>query len=105
VKNYGIIARPLTNLLHHKSFAWSDIAQSAFDQLKWAISTTPMLVFPDFSKEFVVETDACDTGIEVILSHDDHLTAFFSKGLSVSNQKLSTYEKKFLAVMMAIDNW
>jgi hypothetical protein len=34
VKNYGIIARPLTNLLHHKAFSLSNTAQSAFDKLK-----------------------------------------------------------------------
>jgi hypothetical protein len=34
VKNCGIIARPLTNLLHHKTLSLSNTAQSAFDKLK-----------------------------------------------------------------------
>jgi hypothetical protein len=57
VKNYGSIAKPLTNLLHHKNFAWDAAIQAAFDQLKSAMTTTPVLAFPNFSKDFVVETN------------------------------------------------
>jgi hypothetical protein len=79
VQHYDTLARPLTNLLHHKKFSWSDSAQEAFDKLKTAMSTTPVLAFPYFSKEFVVETDACDSGIGVVLSHEGHPIAYFSK--------------------------
>jgi hypothetical protein len=99
------MVRPLTNLLHHKTFVWTDSAQSAFDQLKKAMISTPVLAFPHFSKEFVVETDACETEIAAVLSQEGHPLAYFSKGLSVNNQKLSTYEKEFLAVLMAVDKW
>jgi hypothetical protein len=68
VQYYGTMARPLTNLLHHKKFVWTPDAQQAFDQLKLVVSPTPVLTFPDFSKEFVVETDACDTRIGAVLS-------------------------------------
>jgi hypothetical protein len=105
VECYGILARPLTNMLHHKKFSWIDDARQAFDSLKIAITTTPVLTFPDFSKEFTVETDACDSGIGVVLSQDGHPIAYFSKGLSVANQRLSTYEKEFMAVLMAVDKW
>jgi hypothetical protein len=94
----------LTNLLHHKVFPWSDEAQQAFEQLKQAMISTHVLAFPDFSKEFVVETNAYDNGIGVVLSQDDHPVVYFSKGLSVVNQKLSTYEKEVLAVMV-VDKW
>jgi hypothetical protein len=65
----------------------------AFDNLKEAVTTTPVLRFLDFSKEFEVETDACDTGIGVVLSQDGHHVAYFSKGQSGNNEKFSTYEK------------
>jgi hypothetical protein len=48
-----------------------------------------------------VETGACDTGIGAVLSQEGHPIAYFSKGLSSNNEKLSTYEKEFLAV----DKW
>jgi hypothetical protein len=105
VRHYGTIARPLTNLLHQKAFSWSTTAQEAFEQLKIAMSTTHVLTFLDFAKEFIVETDVCDTGIGALLTQEGHPIAYFSKGLSIFNQKLSTYEKEFLSVMMVVDKW
>jgi hypothetical protein len=46
----------------------------------------------------MIETDACETGIGVVLSQEGHPIAYFSKGLSAANQKLSTYENEFLDV-------
>jgi hypothetical protein len=95
VPRYGIIAKPLTQLLTKKGFSWNNQAQTAFEQLKLAMVNTPVLALPNFNKLFAIETDACDTGIG----------AFFSKALGVRNQQLSTYEKEFLVVMMAVDKW
>jgi hypothetical protein len=50
VKHYGIMARPLTNLLHHKVFSWNSDAQEAFEKPMLAMSSTLVLAFPDFSK-------------------------------------------------------
>lgn len=102
---YGIIAKPLTNLLTKKGFEWSEQAQTAFDLLKRAMASAPVLTLPDFTKPFSIETDACDTGIGAVLVQDGHPVAYFSKALGVRNQKLSAYEKEFLAVMMAVDKW
>ncbi|XP_071680988.1 uncharacterized protein [Lolium perenne] len=105
VARYGIIAKPLTQLLTKKGFQWSEQAQQAFDQLKHAMVNTPVLALPNFDRPFSIETDACDTGIGAVLVQDAHPIAYFSKALGVKNQQLSTYEKEFLAVMMAVDKW
>lgn len=53
----------------------------------------------------MLEIDACATGIGAVLSQDGHPIAFYSKALGIQNQKLSIYEKEFLAIMMEIDKW
>jgi hypothetical protein len=67
--------------------------------------SVPVLSLPNFGEPFKIETDACETGAGAVLQQKGHLVAFFSKALSKTNQKLSTYEKEFLAVLMAVDKW
>lgn len=105
VRAYGILAKPLTNLLKRKAFEWSAEAEEAFLALKTAMSTTPVLTLPDFSKQFVVETDACDAGVGAVLMQDGHPIAFLSKALSLHHKSLSIYEKEFLALIMAVERW
>jgi hypothetical protein len=103
--NYAVIARPLTNLLKKKSFDWTPAATDAFHALKHAMMSTPVLALPDFSKQFVVETDACDTGIGAVLMQDHHPIAYLSKPLGANHLALSIYGKEFLALLMAIERW
>lgn len=105
VRHYGIIAKPLTNLLKKKGFEWTPLASQAFVHLKQAMVSAPVLALPDFDLPFAIETDACDTRVGAVLMQNGHPIAYLSKALGVNNQKLSIYEKEFLAVMMAIDRW
>ncbi|PVH32846.1 hypothetical protein PAHAL_9G503400 [Panicum hallii] len=52
VQNYGILARPLTQLLKKKQFHWSPEAEQAFATLKQAMTTTPVLLLLDFTQPF-----------------------------------------------------
>ena len=105
VQHYGLIATPLTQLLRKKQFIWSDTAQNAFEQLKHAMITTPVLALPDFSKQFIVETDASDVGLGAVLMQDNQPIAYLSKALAQHHKHLSIYEKEFLALIMAVDKW
>jgi hypothetical protein len=77
----------------------------AFQKLKKAMMSTPVLALPNFDGSFVVETDACEDGIGAILMQRHRPTAYLSKALSVKNKGLSIYDKKFLALLMAVEKW
>jgi len=62
-------------------FQWTQQATEAFRKLKQTLSQAPVLALPNFSKTFVLETDASSTGIGAILSQDGHPITYFSKKL------------------------
>jgi hypothetical protein len=63
------------------------------------------LALPDFSLPFAIETDACATGIGAVLIQQGHPLAFISKALGPRNRGLSTYEKEYMAILVAVDQW
>jgi hypothetical protein len=65
----------------------------------------PVLALLDFSKNFFLETDACDSGLVAILSQEDRPVAYFSKSLSPKHMGLSIYEKEYLVILMAVEKW
>jgi hypothetical protein len=95
VKNYGVLAKPLTQLLKHKIFSWPLEADTTFQTLKHAMCCVPVLALLDFEVPFEIETDACEMGVGAMLSQNSHPIAFFSKALSIRNQQLPTYERVF----------
>lgn len=101
-----MISRPLYDPLKKGVlFQWNSRADIVFKLLKQALVTAPVLALPDFSKPFVLETDACETGFGAVLIQDGHPVAYLSKAVCSKNQALSTYEKECMAILLAIDKW
>jgi hypothetical protein len=104
IRNYGIISRPLTDLLKKNvQFTWTPHLQICFDTLKQALISAPVLALPNFKQPFTIETDASDKGVGAVLMQQGHPIAYLSKSLSPKTQALSTYEKECLAVILAVD--
>ena len=72
VKGFATIAKPLHNLTKRNViFEWKPEYQLAFDSLKERLTSTPIMTYPDFSKRFILATDASDWGIGAVLSQKD----------------------------------
>lgn len=93
VKGYGTIAAPLTDLLKKCAFHWTPAAIEAFNQLKQALLTHPVLSMPNFEEDFVVETDASGTGLGDVLMQKGHPIAYISQKFKGNALNLSAYEK------------
>lgn len=106
IDGYGSISQPLTQLLRkHVPFVWTQETELAFNCLKKALISAPVLALPDFSCTFVIETDASDVGIGAVLMQRDYPLAFVSKALGPRNRALSTYEKEYMAILLAVEQW
>ena len=105
VRNYATITAPLTSLLCKDAFEWTIESQEAFNKLKSAMSNTPVLALPDFSKPFVVETDASGTAMGAVLTQAGHPLAFFSKNFAPKLLTASTYVRELHAITSAVRKW
>ncbi|RVW63028.1 Retrovirus-related Pol polyprotein from transposon 17.6 [Vitis vinifera] len=86
VRNYGIIAWALTNLLKKGQFAWTKDAETAFQALKQTMTSTPTLAMPNFNEPLIIESDASGDGIGVVLTQQGKPIAFMSRALGVSKR-------------------
>ncbi|XP_073360196.1 uncharacterized protein [Aegilops tauschii subsp. strangulata] len=106
IKHYGMISKPLTELLKKGvPFVWTTVTETAFTTLKKALVEARVLALAQFDKPFVIETDACDSGIGDVLMQEGHPLAYVSKALGPKNRALSVYEKEYLAILLAVDQW
>ena len=70
VPNYAATAVALTDATaksRPNELLWSEAMENAYNKLKMALSTTPILQLPDWNKPFVLRTDACEDGIGAVL--------------------------------------
>lgn len=106
VRNFGVINKPLTNLLRKGVvFVWTPVTDAAFTAVKKVLVDAPILALSDIKKRFVVETDASATGIGAVLMQDFHPIAYLSKALAPHSLGLSAYEKECLALLLVVDHW
>lgn len=105
IKDFGVIAAPLTKLLKKEGFQWSTDTDSAFQTLKQALSSAPVLQLPDFECPFIVDCDASGSGFGAVLHQDQGPIAFFSRPFAARHIKLATYERELIGLVQAVRHW
>ncbi len=101
-----VLSQDLCRSYYKKNnFHWTMESEETFNLLKEALSKPPVLALPDFSKDFVIECDACGVGIGAILMQQGRPIAYFSQALKGSALSLSTYEKEMLALVKSVQKW
>ena len=110
-KSLSQILAPLTDLLSSKvKFVWTELCQSAFETAKTLLTNEPVLIAPDFTKQFIMTVDASDQGIGAVLMQEDsigiqHPICYFSKKLNKHQKVYSTIEKEGLALISGLQHF
>ena len=71
---------------------WTKEIDKIFEKMKKEVATQPTLVFPSFEKPFVLECDASNIVVGVVLSQEGRLVEFFRKRLNEPKTRYSSYD-------------
>ncbi len=87
------------------SIDWTSACNESFQLLKQKLISAPVLRLPDFTKPFVVTTDASGFGIGAVLLQDGYPIAYESRKLTSAERKFHTPDRELLAVIHALKVW
>ena len=104
VQDFATVASPLHRLTDHGAqWSWEAQHQEAFDQLKRALATTPVLKYPVRDAPYVLDTDASLTGIGAVLSQivdgQEMVLGYASRTLTKAEQNYCVTRRELLAVV------
>ena len=107
IANFSQIARPLTSLLDKDvPFQFHDECHKAFETLKKALVSAPIIQPPDWKHLFEIMCDASDYALGAVLGQTmdkkHHTIVYASKTLTGAQLNYATIEKELLAVVFAI---
>lgn len=110
IPNFAKISFPLVLLLKkNQPFIWNEEQTKAFNQLRQVLCEAPILTYPDFTKEFILHTDASGFAVGAVLSQihngNENPIAYASRTLRPAEKNYSTIEKECLAFIFAIKHF
>jgi hypothetical protein len=104
ISGFANIAKPLTKLTEQKrAFLWTPGVETAFQTLKRALCTVPILAYPKPGERFIVDTDASNFGIGGVLSQvqdrQESVIAYYSKTLNKAEKNYCVTRRELLAIV------
>ena len=111
IRNFARIAAPLHQLTRKDvKFHWSAECGTVFQELKALLTSAPVLAYPNFDREFTLETDASVQGLGAVLSQIQpdsklHPVAYASRALSPPEKNYGITELETLAVVWAMSHF
>ena len=111
MKDFATIAKPLHYLTEKTAaFEWTESTQLGFEELRGRLVSAPVLAFPDYSKPFILDTDASEAGIGAVLSQlrddwSEAVIAYASRVLTRPERRYCVTRKELLAVVTFIQHF
>lgn len=110
IKDFGKICKPLDRLTGKADWKWEQEEQEAFNTLRNAFASSPILTMWDYDRPTRMETDASGfaTGGVLEQKQDDglwHPIAFLSEGMTETERNYEIYDRELMAIIRALDAW
>lgn len=106
IQNLLEIVAPLKRLIKKDcKFEWNMDAKRAFEELNIRMTTSPVLVLPDFQRMFKVQTDARGLLVGGVLIQENRLVSYFIEKLNDARRHYCTYDLEVYVVVQALHNW
>src|SRR6266540_5672049 len=108
IKDLSKLSKPLRGLLKKDvKFLWEPKEQETFEKFKKLLTETPVLLFSNFDKPFVLCTDALLKGLGAVLEQEDEnknlrLVAYASRSLTPAEKNYHTTDLKYLAIIWSV---
>lgn len=104
---FAEIARPLQQLTEaNQKFNWSDDCQSAFEELKTKLISTPILSYPRDQGLFILDADASNDSMGAVLSQVqdgyEKVICYYSKAFHKAERKYCVTRRELLAVVSSV---
>ncbi len=84
---------------------WGDKQKAAFKMAKRIIAKNAILAYPDFSKPFVIHTDASHYQLGGVISQDGKPIAFYSRKLNDAQTRYTTTERELLSIVETLKEY
>ena len=111
IPKFADIVDPLNQLTREKvRFKWSDECELAFKTMLELLSSSPILAYPNFERQFHLTTDASVVGLGAVISQFDennieHPIFYASRSLNSAERNYSTIERELLAIVFGVDKF
>ena len=111
ISHYSDLARPLHDLTKKDvPWTWSSEQQTAFDELKSKFIESPVLLLPDKTKPFTIESDTSKFATGAVLRQADangdmHPCAYLSKSFDSAQRNYEIYDRELLGIVRSLEEW
>ena len=106
IRGYSATVAPLVQLTREKAaWVWGPAQKAAFEAIKKALTSAPVLTIPDLNKPFTVVSDASKIASGAVLLQEGRVVAYISKKFSPAEINYGTGEQEMLGVINALKEW
>ena len=103
IEGFSNVSHAITSLqMKGIKFQSTSKCEESFQQLKYLLTSAPILKVVDLEKVFVVCTDACGQGLGGVLMQDNHVICYESRKLKEHEKNYATHDLEFASIVHAL---